>query len=302
MTTLEQNVSTPTAFAKSNVKDITGQRFGMITVVSRFGSTLKKRQATWTCVCDCGKTKVMEGSPLITGHSTSCGCRSRGRRLKNLMGQKFGRLFVVSRHGSTPAKHATWHCVCDCGKACVVEGASLLGGHTRSCGCYNRDQIIRKFTKHGQARASGFSRTYRIWAGMKTRCTNPNTKAWGRYGGRGITVCDSWLDFENFYASMGEAPLRKTLDRIKNDKGYEPGNCRWATYRQQTQNQRLRSDNKTGHKGVSVNGNGYVSHICVDGKDIYLGYFPLTPEGLLAASGAYINAAKKHFGEFFCER
>jgi hypothetical protein len=137
---------------------------------------------------------------------------------------------------------------------------------------------------------------------MKTRCTNPKTKAWSRYGGRGITVCDPWLNFENFYASMGDAPPRKTIDRIENDKGYEPGNCRWATYRQQAQNQRLRSDNKTGHKGVSINGNGYVANICVDGKNIYLGFFPLTPEGLQAASEAYVKAAKKYFGEFFCER
>lgn len=286
----------------SRVKDIVGQRFGMLVVLSRYGSTPKKKQATWTCICDCGVTKVMEGSPLITGYSLSCGCRSRGRRLKDIVGQRFGRLLVISRHGSTIHKQATWSCICDCGKMTVAVGSDLRGGHTSSCGCYNRDQIVRKFTKHGQAKASGLSRTYRIWAGMKTRCLNPKTKAWIRYGGRGIRVHESWLDFENFYAAMGDAPPGKTLDRIKNDKGYEPGNCRWATYREQAQNQRIRSDNKTGCKGVSVSGNAYVTHICVDGKDLYLGSFPLTPEGLLAASEAYINAAKKYFGEFFCER
>jgi len=284
------------------VKDITGQRFGMLVVVSRSGSTPKKKQATWTCVCDCGVTKIMEGSPLITGHSSSCGCQSRGRRLKDITGQRFGRLTVVARFGSTPAKHATWSCTCDCGNTCVVEGASLCGKHTQSCGCYSRDRTILKFTKHGQAKSSGFSRTYRIWAGMKTRCTNPKVKAWSRYGGRGIKVHEPWLNFENFYAAMGDAPLGKTIDRIENDRGYEPGNCRWATYREQSQNQRIRSDNKTGHKGVSISGNGYVAHICVDGKDLYLGYFPLTPEGLKAAAEAYIQAAKKYFGEFFCER
>lgn len=86
----------------------------------------------------------------------------------------------------------------------------------------------------------GMSRTplYRVWDSMVRRCTNPSHKKWRLYGGRGITICERWLKFENFYADMGETPTGLTLDRIDNTKDYEPGNCRWATYSEQNKNRR----------------------------------------------------------------
>jgi len=94
--------------------------------------------------------------------------------------------------------------------------------------------------RHGDAPKKGVSREYRIWAGMKTRCTNPRQSHWELYGGRGITVCDRWLSsFEAFLADVGRAPSpRHTLDRIDNDGNYEPGNVRWATAAEQVRNSR----------------------------------------------------------------
>lgn len=104
--------------------------------------------------------------------------------------------------------------------------------------------------RHGMER----SREYSAWLNMKQRCLNPNNKRYIDYGGRGITICDKWLNsFSNFYKDMGKRPLAMTLDRINNDGNYEPGNCRWATTRQQNFNQRIRIDNSSGIKGVTWN-------------------------------------------------
>jgi hypothetical protein len=99
---------------------------------------------------------------------------------------------------------------------------------------------------HGHAKRGSVSRTYNIWSGMRKRCNNPNQHAFKYYGGRGIKVCQDWSNYEAFLADMGEAPAGLSLDRINNDGNYEPGNCRWATPKQQAENQRKP------HRGVKV--------------------------------------------------
>lgn len=91
---------------------------------------------------------------------------------------------------------------------------------------------------HGHARKRKKSPTYHSWASMVKRCTNPNATRWGHYGGRGITVCARWRTFANFLVDMGEKPPGLSIDRIDNGRGYEPGNCRWATHREQCRNKR----------------------------------------------------------------
>lgn len=160
-------------------------------------------------------------------------------RFHNLTGQRFGRLVVLRYAGKNRSKHCLWECVCDCGSHKTVETSSLNCGHTKSCGCIHRELAERKNLSHGHNRVGRRTPEYRSWVGMIQRCTNPKAENYARYGGRGVTVCERWHDFTNFLADMGPKPSPKhTIDRIDNEKGYEPGNCRWATVTEQNRNQR----------------------------------------------------------------
>jgi hypothetical protein len=153
------------------------------------------------------------------------------RRLIDLVGRKFGKLTVLERAQEKSKGNTLWLCKCDCGNTSLVQGGSLRGEAVRSCGCLQKE----KATKHGMEGTS----IYLVWASMKARCSDENKEFYKYYGGRGIAVCDRWKDFENFYADMGDRPEGLSLDRIDNNKGYSPDNCRWATNLQQRRNTRI---------------------------------------------------------------
>ena len=156
----------------------------------------------------------------------------------DITGKRFGRLVAIGfSHKRGKAKY--WECKCDCGKVKNIYLGNLRGGKIRSCGCFKKEQISKQ-GRNNKIHGMREKRIYHCWRAMRSRCENPNHEAFERYGGRGIAVCKSWRTAAIFFkwALKNGYQDNLSIDRIDNDKGYSPGNCRWSTAMEQRHNRR----------------------------------------------------------------
>jgi hypothetical protein len=189
--------------------------------------------------------------------------------------KRFGRLVVI-KDAYSRKNRWYWLCKCDCGNEITVLSNSLLSCNTTSCGCQQRETTSEVFTKHGQSKTGKVSAEYRIWTAMKTRCYNPKHRHYKYYGGKGISVCDRWLNsFENFLADMGKRPSTShSIDRYPDTNGnYELNNCRWATIEEQGQNRT--SNRKIIYKGEEMTIGEFIKSLGIKGQKSTI-YYQLT--------------------------
>ncbi len=204
-------------------------------------------------------------------------------RVRDVSGWKSGMLTVIAK--SHIEKHRQmWLCKCECGNDCYRDTNAIATGRVKSCGCLQKIATSKAKKTHGMAE----SRLYRTWSHMKQRCQNPTDRMYPRYGGRGITVCDEWLSFENFmeWARASGYSEELTIDRIDNDGDYEPGNCQWLTYAKNASKQWDDNARDLPRRVYhSKHGNRYVAH---SWSHHYLGTYNTITEARAAVEAAQV--------------
>ena len=193
----------------------------------------RSKAKRWLCRCECGNKVIAYEKALLKGTMVSYGCE---HPTPDLSGEKSGRLTVMYRLTDSPDARPRWLCQCECGNGVVMTTRQLKEVEVPSCGCYAREQHAIKATTHGMSHTA----LHKTWVSIRNRCNDPKNKSYPDYGARGIKVCDRWEEsFQNFLDDMGPTyQPGLELDRIDNDKGYGPDNCRWVTHLENCRNKR----------------------------------------------------------------
>lgn len=205
----------------NTIENLVGQTFTNLTVISLTDNM-------YNCVCKCGNTTTVRPSSLINNKTRSCGCL----KSLDLTGKTFNLLTVILQASSSARGVKRWNCLCKCGNTSIVTTSALNNSSVKSCGCINKGNTTHGFSSMPE---------HQIYRGMKARCLNSNSPAYIYYGGRGIKICDRWLEsFENFLDDMGSKPTKtSSIERINVDGNYEPANCKWLEKKLQARNNRL---------------------------------------------------------------
>lgn len=277
--------------------DLTGQKFGRLTVLSYKGNRV------WECKCDCGTIKDIVGENIRSGGTKSCGCLNddNKRRYKDLTGQRFGRLVVVKRaknyvSPSGKSKQLRWICKCDCGEYCVVNSDVLKNGRTKSCGCLQKENL-NKINKHGAIKKN----EYEVSNGIVFVAVKNSTEK---------VLCDleDWEYLKKYYWNLNSngyvvsvikgksIPMHKIImpdkkfevvDHINRNKmDNRKDNLRYTTYMVNAQNRSLSSRNTSGHTGVYKFKNKWQASIKANNKTYFLGYFQSKEEAIVAREKA----------------
>jgi hypothetical protein len=255
-------------------KDHSGIRYGMLTAIAHAG--MIKGKSYWTFRCDCGNESKQRIDAVLCGRTKSCGCTRKSNRLNVSktsskpteqlvkIGDRFGRLVVIA-FSHKKGKYSHWLCQCDCGRTSMPRASNLSRKDrpSKSCGCLQRETAVIQAKKMGDANLThGMTQSieYNSWRAVLARCLSGTHSANIHYKGRGITICNYWMSFENFFGDMGNRPsIRHTLDRIDPNGHYSCGhceqcinngwtmNCRWATDKEQQRNRRR-------HRMITFNG------------------------------------------------
>lgn len=244
---------------RPNVKDIAGQAFGDLTAISYAGNNLGSQAgAYWLFRCKCGIEKVLSGRAVRSGNVKSCGC---SKQRTDETGNKYNKLTVLEFSGKTKGGDSNWLCQCECGNTTIVSRGDFTKGDTKSCGCH-------RASAGGATKGYRKSTEYVSWSEMKRRCYNTRNAEYHNYGGRGITVCDQWKNsFVDFLAYVGKKPSPDaTIDRIDVNGNYEPGNVRWATKPEQSQN--TRKTRKLTYNGETLCLREWARRLCITHQTI----------------------------------
>jgi len=233
------------------IEHLVEKKFGNFQVLKEVEPKIRnngRKRRMVLCKCDCGKEKIVNLDSLLSGKSKSCGCgmssirngithNVRRKSIKHLIGKKYNRLTIISEIELKKYEPKKVLCRCDCGKEKIIVLSNIIKGKSKTCGCM-QGMSTHKLSEH---------RLYDTWTNMKQRCLNPKNKKYNSYGGRGIKICNEWLnDFMNFYNWAMANGYKKglTIDRINNDGNYEPLNCQWIPHKDNSIKHRPRMSKK----------------------------------------------------------